>query len=60
MFSMDGKGVKNGAHSIMSAKGVLSGQFNKIGHVEDNCTNIHYKEDLKLAERRLKINKKKH
>ena len=54
IFSLDGKGKKNGAHNIMSAKGILSGQFNKKGCIEDNCTNVHYESDLLSAKKRLK------
>ena len=53
LYSKDGKGQKNGAHSIMSAKGILQKKFEKVGYIEDDCTNVHYESDLLLAEQRL-------
>jgi len=54
MFSIDGNGQKNGAHCVMSAKGVFSGDFNKKGYIEDNCTNVHYLDDLEKAAKNIK------
>ncbi len=53
LYSKDAKGQKNGAHSIMSAKGILQKKFKKVGYIEDDCTNVHYESDLLLAEQRL-------
>ena len=54
MSSTESDGTKNGAHNIMSAKGIISGEFKKKGYIEDNCTNVHYESDLLLAKERLK------
>ena len=60
LFSKDGSGEKNGAHCVMSAKGVLSGHFNKKGYIEDNCTNVHYLNDLQKAAKNIKNINRKH
>ena len=49
MSSTESDGTKNGAHNIMSAKGIISGEFKKKGCIKDDCTNVHYKSDLLLA-----------
>tara|TARA_B100000315_G_C14585437_1_gene592746 strand:- start:1906 stop:2466 length:561 start_codon:yes stop_codon:yes gene_type:complete len=54
MLSTDSDGTKNGAQNIMSAKGIISGEFKRIGQIEDDCTNIHYESDLVMAEERLR------
>jgi|TARA_B100002003_G_C13947823_1_gene459704 CMP-N-acetylneuraminic acid synthetase len=53
LYSKDAHGRKNGAHSIMSAVGILNEKFEKTGFTVDDCTNVHYESDLKLAEGRL-------
>jgi len=59
LYSIDKKKNKNGAHYILS-KRILNGKkIDKKTYVVDNCTNIHFKKDLKKAERNLKKNEKK-
>ena len=53
LFSKDAKGQKNGAHSVMNAKGILTNRFKKTAFIVDDCTNILYEPDLMLAEQRL-------
>ena len=55
LSSTESSGTKNGAHSIMSAKGIISGEFKRKGQIEDDCTNIHYESDLILAEERIRL-----
>jgi len=54
LYSVDSKSQKNGAHSIMDANGLIKKSFNKKGFIVDDCTNVHYLEDLKTAENNLK------
>tara|TARA_Y100000031_G_scaffold122314_1_gene137131 strand:- start:791 stop:1345 length:555 start_codon:yes stop_codon:yes gene_type:complete len=53
LYSKDANGHKNGAHSIMSAEGILNEKFEKTGFIVDDCTNVHYESDLMIAERKL-------
>ena len=50
LYSIDNK-KKNGAHYILSKK-VLEGKILKKTFVIDNCTNIHFKNDLIKAEKK--------
>ena len=59
LYSIDQKRKKNGAHYILSKK-ILDGKnIKKKTFVIDNCTNIHFKNDLIKAEKNLKKNEKK-
>ena len=40
---------KNGAHAILSIKGILENKFKKRDHIIDNCTNVHFESDLMKA-----------
>jgi len=55
LYSIDGKGGKNGAHLIMKVKSILSNHFNDEAAIVDDCTNIHYESDLVLAEKNLML-----
>ena len=54
LFSKDNKGNKNGAHTILSLKGLLKSKNLRISYIIDNCTNIHLKSDLKKASKNIK------
>lgn len=54
LFSKDNKGKKNGAHYIFYTKNLYNRNVKKIKYIQDNCTNIHTKKDLKKAEQRIK------
>ena len=45
-------GKKNGAHHILNLKGLFDNNP-KIGYILDDCTNIHFKSDLKKAEKKI-------
>ena len=47
-------GTKNGAYHIMSVKSMIAGEFLNKSVIQDDCTNVHYKSDILLAEERLK------
>ena len=54
LISKEADGTKNGAHYILS-KAVLEGAEPKdISVVIDNCTNVHFAEDLEKASQNLK------
>jgi CMP-N-acetylneuraminic acid synthetase len=54
LFSKDKNGIKNGAHYILSKYFLINNISRKDITVTDDCTNIHYLEDLKKAELNLK------
>lgn len=54
LYSKDAKGQKNGAHFIMSVKGIFNNTFEKRDFIIDDCTNIHFESDLLIAEERMK------
>ena len=56
LHSKESNGVKNGAHHIMTVDYLNTGKAEKIVHIIDDCTNVHYQEDLDRAERRLREN----
>ena len=57
LISKEADGTKNGAHYILS-KAVLEGAEPKnISVVIDNCTNVHFEEDLEKASKNLSIKK---
>ena len=53
LYSKDVHGQKNGAHFILSTKGILENKFKKRDHIIDNCTNVHFESDLMKAEIRM-------
>ena len=59
LYSIDNKKKKNGAHYILSKKVLEGKNIKKKTFVIDNCTNIHFKNDLIKAEKNLKKNLKK-
>mgnify|MGYP003986607651 FL=1 len=54
LYSVDKNNIKNGAHYIISKKVLMGKKVKKKIKAVDNCTNIHFKKDLKKAERGLK------
>lgn len=54
LYSVDAKGTKNGAHCIVSRHLIETGEYRKKIAIVDDCTNIHYPEDLKRAEANLR------
>ena len=54
LYSVDKSNIKNGAHYIISKKILMGSEVKKKIKIIDNCTNIHFKKDLKRAEKRLK------
>ncbi len=56
LFSKEKNGTKNGAHYILSKYFLKNNISRKDITVIDDCTNIHYLEDLKKAEENLKKN----
>ena len=54
LFSKDKNGTKNGAHYILSKHFLINNISRKDITIVDDCTNIHYLEDLKKAELNLK------
>lgn len=56
LFSKEKNGTKNGAHYILSKYFLNNNISRKDITIIDDCTNIHYIEDLKKAEKNLKKN----
>ena len=56
LFSKEKNGTKNGAHYILSKYFLNNNTSRKDVTIIDDCTNIHYIEDLKKAEENLKKN----
>lgn len=54
LMSKQADGVKNGAHYILTRHFVDSGESRKDLTIVDDCTNIHFSDDLKRAEERLR------
>ncbi len=54
LHSTEADGTKNGAHHIMAADYLKSGKAEKTIYIIDDCTNVHYQEDLDKAAERLK------
>lgn len=54
LFSKEKSGTKNGAHYILSRYFLINNISRKDITITDDCTNIHYLEDLKKAEQNLK------
>ena len=53
-FTVDDSGTRNGSVRVIKAEYLKNGILSdRIGSMNDNCTNIHTKEDLELA--RMKI-----
>ena len=53
LISKDANGTKNGAHYILRRSFLERGVSRKTVSIVDDCTNIHYKEDLERAAARL-------
>ena len=50
VITVDGKGTLNGSLKIMDAIALANGKIGAVGTMMDDCTNVHYSEDLKAAE----------
>jgi CMP-N,N'-diacetyllegionaminic acid synthase len=57
LASAEADGTKNGAHYVLSRRFVETGEARKKITVTDNCTNVHFQEDLVRAEARLALRK---
>ena len=53
LFSKDDAGTKNGAHYIISSSVLRGKKSSKDVIIVDQCTNIHFENDLKDAEKNL-------
>jgi CMP-N-acetylneuraminic acid synthetase len=53
LFSTEADGTKNGAHYVLSRHFVDSGENRKDVGIIDDCTNIHYQDDVDRASKRL-------
>lgn len=53
LISVDGSGAVNGSLKIMSAEALKNNRIGAVGTIMDDCTNVHYLEDLKKAESNL-------
>jgi CMP-N-acetylneuraminic acid synthetase len=53
LMSTEADGTKNGAHYILSRRFVETGESRKDVTIIDDCTNIHFQEDLDRAAARL-------
>jgi len=54
LYSEEADGTKNGAHFIMSRQFLDSDESRKDIYIVDDCTNVHYQEDLDAAAVRLR------
>ena len=54
LHSTEADGTKNGAHHIMTVGYLENENAEKTIYVIDDCTNVHYQEDLDRASERLK------
>jgi CMP-N-acetylneuraminic acid synthetase len=54
LFTCDSTGLKNGSHYIISRHCLDGNLSRKDATITDDCTNIHFHEDLALAEANLK------
>jgi CMP-N,N'-diacetyllegionaminic acid synthase len=53
LYSVDKNNIKNGAHYIISKRVLMGKKVKKKIKTLENCTNIHFKKDLKRAEKRI-------
>jgi len=53
LITVDGQGFVNGSMKIMKADALKEGRIAAISTIMDDCTNIHYLNDLKTAESNL-------
>ena len=53
LITVDGQGFVNGSMKIMKADALLGGRIAAVSTIMDDCTNIHYLNDLKTAESNL-------
>jgi CMP-N-acetylneuraminic acid synthetase len=56
LHSTEADETKNGAHHILTVSYLETGKSEKTVYIVDDCTNVHYKEDLARAARRLRAN----
>ena len=54
LISIDSAGTKSGAHYVLSRHFLDTGESRKDVTVTDDCTNIHFSQDLERAEARLR------
>ena len=53
LITVDKNGTINGSLKIMDTKALVNGKIAAVGTIMDDCTNIHYLEDLKSAEKNI-------
>jgi len=53
LITVDKDGTLNGSLKIMDVKALADGKIGAVGTMMDDCTNVHYIDDLKLAEENL-------
>ena len=53
VLTVDGKGSVNGSVRIMKADALSNGRIGAVGTLMDDCTNVHYMDDLRAAEANL-------
>jgi len=57
LFSTEADGTKNGAHYILTRRYVTTDECRSEFGIVDDCTNVHYQEDLDRAAERLRARK---
>lgn len=55
VMSKQADGTKNGAHYVLSRHFLDSGESRKDVTIVDDCTNIHYEDEVRRAEERLAL-----
>jgi len=53
IITVDKNGTLNGSLKIMDVKALVNGKIGAVGTIMDDCTNIHYVEDLEVAEKNI-------
>jgi len=53
LITVDGNGTLNGSLKIMHTDAIKNGKIAAVGTMMDDCTNIHYIDDLKQAEKNI-------
>jgi len=55
VITVDGQGTINGSLKIMDANALANGKIGAVGTMMDDCTNVHYLQDLQVAEKNIII-----